>query len=47
MQTYAMHGFAGSKKMEIINYYYNEIIESLLRDSERYFCLICANSKDA
>lgn len=45
MNTYALHGFGGSKKIEIINYYFNEILEAMMRDSERYFCLMCLNAK--
>lgn len=29
----------------MINYYFNEILEAMLRDSERYFCLMCLNAQ--
>ena len=32
-ESYAERGFAGKKKIKLLNYHFNEILESLLKDS--------------
>lgn len=46
VKIYQEHGFAGSKKTELLNYYFNEILEAMMRDSERYLSLLLIKSPD-
>lgn len=45
LDSYAERGFAGRKKIKILNYHFNEILEALLRDGEKYLSIVYANSK--
>ena len=42
---YAERGFAGSRKTKLLNYHFNEILEAMVKDSERYLILMFAKSK--
>ena len=50
MNSYDEHGFGGSRKLNTFNYYFNELLLSVLRDSEKYLFLVfnqCNNVEDA
>jgi hypothetical protein len=44
LDIYAERGFAGSRKTKLLNYHFNEILEAMVKDSERYLSLMFANS---
>jgi hypothetical protein len=46
LKSYDEHGFGGSRKKNILNYYFNEMLEALIKDSEKYLFLMCNQSKN-
>ncbi len=41
MNSYDTHGFGGTRKKNLLNYYFNELLLSIMRDSEKYLFLVC------
>ena len=45
LKSYEERGFAGKKKLKILNFHFNEILEHILNDSDNYISLVYSNIK--